>query len=155
MPLASLMGYRDETFKNLYYNDIKVNEDNVYHIGGRDIDPGEKNFIEHTNMNMFYPKDLKEKGLDSVIDNILNNLNNKNINAIYIGFDLDFIDSKYVPRTGTRVENGFTVNESKYLLKKLVESGLVKSMDLVELNPILDVDDTTSNIAMDIIDTVL
>ncbi|MFR3558716.1 MAG: arginase family protein [Paraclostridium sordellii] len=106
-------------------------------------------------MNMFYHKDLKEKGLDSVIDNILNNLNNKNINAIYIGFDLDFIDSNYVPRTGTRVENGFAVNESKYFLKKLVESGLVKSMDLVELNPILDVDDTTSNIAMDIIDTVL
>lgn len=154
MPLASLMGYGDETFKNLYYNDIKINEDNVYHIGGRDIDSGEKSFIENTNMNMFYPKDLKEKGLDSVINNILNNLNNKNINAIHISFDLDFIDSKYVPGTGTRVENGFTVDESKYLLKKLVESGLVKSMDLVELNPILDLDDTTSNIALDIIDTV-
>ncbi|CEJ72541.1 arginase [[Clostridium] sordellii] len=154
MPLASLMGYGDETFKNLYYNDIKINEDNVYHIGGRDIDSGEKSFIENTNMNMFYPKDLKEKGLDSVINNILNNLNNKNINAIHISFDLDFIDSKYVPGTGTRVENGFTVDESKYLLKKLVESGLVKSMDLVKLNPILDVDDTTSNIALDIIDTV-
>jgi arginase len=154
MPLASLMGYGHSTLKNLYYNETKIREDNVYHIGGRDIDLGEKEFIQKTNMNMYYPKDLVEKGLDSIIDSILNSLHSKNIDAIHISFDLDFIDSKYVPGTGTRVDNGFTVYESKYLLSKLAKSGLVKSMDLVELNPMLDIDDTTADIAMDIIDTV-
>lgn len=154
MPLAALMGYGYEDLKNLYYPEIKIKEDYVYHIGGRDIDPGEKEFIDKTNMNMYYPNDLATKGLDSIIDNILDSVNSKNIDAIHISFDLDFIDSKYVPGTGTRVENGFTVDEAKYLLTKLVKSGLVKSMDLVELNPDLDIDDTTSDIAMDIIDTV-
>ena len=154
MPLASLMGYGHSTLKDLYYNETKISEDNVYHIGGRDIDLGEKEFIQKTNMNMYYPKDLAEKGLDSILDSILNSLHSKNIDAIHISFDLDFIDSKYVPGTGTRVDNGFTVDESKYLLSKLAKSGLVKSMDLVELNPMLDIDDTTADIAIDIIDTV-
>ncbi|MGL5755144.1 MAG: arginase [Paraclostridium sp.] len=154
MPLASLMGYGDSTLKNLYFNDTKIAEDSVYHIGGRDIDPGEKEFIQNTDMNMYYPDDLKTKGLDSIIDDILHSVHNQNIDAIHISFDLDFIDSKYVPGTGTRVSNGFTVDESKHLLTKLVKSGLVKSMDLVELNPNLDVDDATADIAMDIVDTV-
>ncbi|MEG0180633.1 MAG: arginase [Peptostreptococcaceae bacterium] len=154
MPLASLMGYGDSTLKNLYFNDTKIAEDNVYHIGGRDIDPGEKEFIQNTDMNMYYPDDLKTKGLDSIIDDILNSVHNKNIDAIHISFDLDFIDSQYVPGTGTRVSNGFTVDESKHLLTKLAKSGLVKSMDLVELNPNLDVNDATADIAMDIVDTV-
>lgn len=154
MPLASLMGYGHSELKNLYTENIKISEDNVYHIGGRDIDSGEKEFIQNTNMNMYYPEDLANKGLDSVISCILSSLHSKNIQAIHISFDLDFIDSQYVPGTGTRVENGFTVDESKYLLAKLLESGLVKSMDLVELNPALDKDDITADIAIDIVDTV-
>ncbi|MGL5640773.1 MAG: arginase [Paraclostridium sp.] len=154
MPLASLMGYGDSTLKNVYFNETKIAEDNVYHIGGRDIDAGEKEFIQNTDMNMYYPDDLKNKGLDSIIDEILNSLHIKNLDAIHISFDLDFIDSQYVPGTGTRVDNGFTVDESKYLLSKLAKSGLVKSMDLVELNPKLDVNDTTADIAIDIVDTV-
>ena len=59
-----------------------------------------------------------------------------------------------MPGTGTRVENGFTVEESKYLLSKFLKSGLVKSMDLVELNPLLDKNDVTADIAIDIVDTV-
>jgi arginase len=154
MPLASLMGYGHHDLKNLYTNTIKIAEDNVYHIGGRDIDPGEKKFIQNTNMNMYYPEDLINKGLDSIIDDILSDLHIKNIDSIHISFDLDFIDSKYVPGTGTRVENGFTVGESKYLLTKFLKSGMVKSMDLVELNPLLDKDDVTADIAIDIVDTV-
>lgn len=154
MPLASLMGYGHNDLKSLYTNTIKISEDNVYHIGGRDIDSGEKKFIQNTNMNMYYPEDLIAKGFDSIIDNILYNLHSKNIDSIHISFDLDFIDSKYVPGTGTRVENGFTVDESKHLLTQLLKSGMVKSMDLVELNPLLDKDDVTADIAIDIVDTV-
>lgn len=154
MPLASLMGYGHSKLTDLYYKGIKVNEDHVFHIGGRDIDPGEKEFIEKTDMNVYYPNDVYSSGLDSVIDNILENVESKNIDAIHISFDLDFIDSQYVPGTGTRVDNGFTVDEAKYLLAKLAKSGLVKSMDLVELNPLLDIDDVTSDIAIDVIDCV-
>ena len=118
MPLASLMGYGHPKLKDLYYKDTKVKEDNVYHIGGRDIDFGEKEFIKNTDMNMYYPQDLSKKGLDTIIDNILDNIHSKDINAIHISFDLDFIDSKFVPGTGTRVDNGLTVNDSKYLLAK-------------------------------------
>ncbi|GAA0862324.1 arginase [Paraclostridium tenue] len=154
MPLASLMGYGHNKLKDLYYKDTKVKENNVYHIGGRDIDFGEKEFIKNTDMNMYYPQDLSKKGLDTIINDILDSIHSKDINAIHISFDLDFIDSKFVPGTGTRVDNGLTVNESKYLLSELAKSGLVKSMDLVELNPMLDINDTTTDIAMDLIDTI-
>lgn len=148
------MGYGHSDFKNLYNENIKISENKVYHIGDRDIDAGEKEFIQNTNMNMYYPEDLASKGLDSIVIDILSSLHSKNIEAIHISFDLDFIDSQYVPGTGTRVENGFTVDESKHLLIKLLESGLVKPMDLVELNPSLDKYDITADIAIDIVDTV-
>lgn len=105
----------------------------------------EKEFIQNTNMNMYSPEDLASKGLDSIVIDILSSLHSKKIEAIHVSFDLDFIDSQYVPGTGTRFENGFTVDESKHLLIKLLESGLVKSMDLVELNPSLDKDDITAD----------
>lgn len=154
MPLASLMGYGHSKMKNLYSFGAKIKESNVFHIGGRDIDTGEKEFIKNTDMNVYYPNDICSYGLDSIVDNILNDIYNKDIDAIHISFDLDFIDSKYVPGTGTRVDNGSTVDDAKYLLAKLAQSGLVKSMDLVELNPLLDIDDITTKISIDILDCV-
>lgn len=154
MPLASLMGYGHKEMKNLYNEGIKVDEENVFHIGGRDIDPGEQEFIKNTNMNVYYPNDIYSEGIDYIIDNIINDILSKDIDAVHISFDLDFIDSKYVPGTGTRVANGFTVKDTQYMLSKLAMSGLVKSMDFVEFNPLLDIDDVTADIAINILDSV-
>ncbi|MGL5750663.1 MAG: arginase [Paraclostridium sp.] len=154
MPLASLMGYGDSQLANLYTQGIKIKESNVYHIGGRDIDFGEKEFIEKTDMQVYYPNEVYKLGLNSTIDTIVKDIQSKSINAIHISFDLDFIDSEYVPGTGTRVDNGFTVEEANHMLSRLVSSGLVKSMDLVELNPLLDIDDLTTNIAIELLDSV-
>jgi len=154
MPLASSIGYGDKKFVNTYFDGIKVKEENVFHIGGRDLDDGEINLIKNTKINAYTPDDIRHSGIDSIVNEILNKARKSNIDAFHLSFDLDFIDAKYVPGTGTRVDDGFTVEESKEFLSKLVSTGLIKSMDLVELNPLLDVDDTTSDIAIELTDTV-
>lgn len=154
MPLASSIGYGDENFVNTYFDGIKVKEENVFHIGGRDLDDGEINLINNSKINAYTPNNIRRDGINSIVSDILSKAKKSNIDAFHLSFDLDFIDAKYVPGTGTRVDDGFTVDESKEFLSKLVSSGLIKSMDLVELNPLLDIDDVTSNIAIELTDTV-
>ncbi|MGL5507331.1 MAG: arginase, partial [Paraclostridium sp.] len=82
MPLASLMGYGHKSMQNLYVEGIKVFENNVFHLGARDIDSGEREFIKNTNMNIYYPDEIYSKGMDFIIDNIINDILSNDINAI-------------------------------------------------------------------------
>lgn len=154
MPLAASMGLGHEKLTNIYFDGAKVAPENVFLIGVRDLDQGEKELIEKLDMHVYTPEYIRRIGISNVVSEILEKLMWQNIDAIHLSFDLDFIDAAYVPGTGTRVKNGFSVEEAKEFLSKFVQSGMVKSMDLVELNPLLDIDDITSDIAIELIDTV-
>ena len=69
-----------------------------------------------------------------------------------MSFDLDFIDAKYVPGTGTPVSEGVDIDDTKEALKMLAETKLIKSMDFVELNVLLDKNDVTAELAIDLLD---
>lgn len=154
MPLAASMNVGHELLTNLYNNGMKVNPSNVFHLGGRDFDEGENKLIESLDINVYTNKDIRKFGLDNCIDNICNEIKNKGLDNIHLSFDIDFIDSEFVPGTGTRVKEGFTVEETKYMLSKIFKSLNIVSMDIVELNPKLDIEDSTANIAIDIINEV-
>lgn len=151
MPLASAMGFGNKELTNLYYPGKKVDSKNVYIIGARDLDPGEIDLIRNKSLNVFTTKSIREIGISSLVSIILNQFKKNNIKALHLSFDIDCIDSSLVPGTGTRVENGLKLQEAKLLVNSFMSSGLVKSMDFVELNPLLDKEGVTSNIAIDII----
>ena len=151
MPLACLCGHGDSRLVNLYYDGIKIKEKNVFHIGGRDIDEGEQNLLDNSQVNLYDKKVIDKIGFENIIDDIVKKCDEQNIDGIHISFDIDFMDKFIVEGTGTRVEGGYTIEDTKYILERLMDTGIVKSMDFVEFNPRLDVDDNTLEICKDIL----
>lgn len=152
MPLAAAMGYGYDELTNLYYEGKKVKSENVFLIGARDLDAGEQAMIKNMNLNVYSTEDIKNKGIESIMNSVYEKLKSNNVSSVHLSFDIDCLDSSLVPGTGTPASHGMDLAEGKYLIKSLMESKLVKSMDLVELNPLLDKEDTTANLVMELID---
>lgn len=152
MPLACLCGYGDSRLVNLYYEGTKIKEENVFHIGGRDIDNGEYELLKKSNINLYDKKVIDKIGLEKVVNDIIQKCGEQNIDRIHISLDIDFMDKFIVEGTGTRVAGGYTVEDTKYILKSLINTGIVKSMDFVEFNPRLDVNNNTLDICKDILE---
>lgn len=152
MSLAKSMELGNSDITDIYFKGKKVTNENVFIVGARDLDPGEYDFIKANNLHVYTTKRIKEKGIEHVINEVLQDLSDRNIDTIHLSFDIDFIDAKFVPGTGTAVENGPSIEDAKTALKMLAETNLVKSMDFVELNPLLDRNDMTADLAIDLID---
>lgn len=152
MPLAASMGFGTKELTDIYYMDRKISPENVFIIGARDLDEGEINLIENTDIHLYSTEDVKEKGIEAILEEIHSILIKNKIEAVHLSFDIDCIDSKYVPGTGTPVSNGMSVEQSKYVIKYLMKTKLAKSMDLVELNTLLDKGEKTTDLVLDLID---
>ena len=152
MPLAAAMGIGDTSLTEVYYSGAKIKPENVFIIGARDLDAGELRIIEDKKLNVYTTENVRTKGVQSILEEIHNKLIAKKIDAVHLSFDIDCLDSKYVPGTGTPVKNGMSIEEAKFILKFLMETRLIKSMDFVELNTLLDNTDTTINLCIDLLD---
>ena len=150
MPLAASMGHGPDKLVNLFEHRVKVKDENVVLIAARDLDPGELELIKNSNMKVFTMDMVKELGIDRVIEESIEYLKEK-VDAIHVSFDIDSVDSIYVPGTGTPVGDGLTVAEARKLLRAFAASGMMSSLDFVEFNPVLDKDEITANICMDLL----
>lgn len=151
MPLAAAMGLGYSDLTDLYYKGVKVKPENVFIIGARDLDEGEKELIKKHNMTVYSTEDVQKIGVKKIMEQIHSKLKENEIEAVHLSFDIDCIDPEYVPGTGTPVRYGMNVIEAKYILKYLMETGLIKSMDFVELNPKLDKNDRTADLCIDLL----
>lgn len=152
MSLAKAMGIGYDDLTDIYFKGKKISNENVFIVGARDLDPGEYKLIKEQNLHVYTTKRIKEKGIEHVMEEILQDIKHRNIDTIHLSFDIDFIDAKFVPGTGTAVADGPYIDDAKTVLKMLAETKLVKSMDFVELNPLLDKDDVTAEISIDLLD---
>lgn len=152
MPLAAAMGLGYKGLTDLYYEGIKVSPENVFIIGARDLDEGEEQLIKEMNLNVYSTEDIKFRGIDNILEEIYETLINNQVDAVHLSFDIDCLDSDLVPGTGTPVKDGMSTDQAKYLLRYLMSTNLVKSLDFVELNSALDKDDSTADLVIDLID---
>lgn len=154
MPLAASFGIGHEALVNVYENRVKIKEENVFHIAGRDLDEGEVELIKGSKGQFYTMDKVKKLGIKNVVKDMLNYFKNK-VDAVHVSFDLDSIDSLFAPGTGTPVKDGLSVEDAKYILESLALSGMMCSLDIVELNPVLDKDNKTLDIAMYLIKNTL
>jgi arginase len=154
MPLSAALGKGEPSLINVYYDGAKVKPQNVYIIGARDLDKGEIQLAQELSLNLYTMDHVRRIGIDNTIEQVLNKIKSSNVDGIHLSFDIDVLDKSLVPGTGTPVDNGFNVDDIKGILKKLLATNLVKSMDLVELNPLLDINDTTSDLCIDLVDWI-
>jgi len=154
MPLSAALGIGETSLVNVYYDGAKVKPENVYIIGARDLDKGEIQIAKDLNLNLYTMDSIRKIGLETVIGKTLKKIKSSNIDGVHLSFDIDALDKSLVPGTGTPVDNGFSIEEAKKVLEKFLATGLIKSMDFVELNPLLDIDDTTVHLCIDLIDWI-
>lgn len=154
MPLAAALGVGESSLVNVYYNGPKIKPENVYIVGARELDKGEIQLAKDLKLNLYTMDTINDIGLETVIDQVLNRIHSSNIDAAHLSFDIDVLDKSLVPGTGTPVANGISVEEGKKILEGFLSTGLIKSMDFVELNPLLDENNTTADLCIDLIDWI-
>lgn len=138
MPLASSMGVGDKILTNLYFDGIKVKPENVFLLGCRDLDLGELELVKNKNLNLWTMEDIKNKGIQVVLKELIEALNKTKVNNVHLSFDIDALDPSYVPGTGTPVKDGLAFSEGKIVIETILDTSLVKAIDFVEFNPALD-----------------
>ncbi len=134
MPLAVLLGYGDP---RLTRDRACVRPENVSVLGARDIDPGEKRLIRELGVRVFTMSEVDERGVAACMDEALERANH-GTGGFHLSLDLDALDPRVAPGVGTPVRGGLTYREGHLVCEKASRSGTLLSLELVELNPVLD-----------------
>lgn len=144
MPLASSMGVGPDILTSIYHDVPKVRDRNVYIIGARSIDEGEQALIDERGLNVWRIEDVHARGMDAIIKELMAKISESGVRDVHISYDIDSLDKSLVPGTGTPVENGLRLEESKRLVEAIIGTGKVRSVDFVEYNPDIDLDNRTA-----------
>ncbi|HII0207551.1 TPA: arginase [Staphylococcus aureus] len=152
MPLRILTGEGPKELLELNSNVIKP--ENIVLIGMRDLDKGERQFIKDHNIKTFTMSDIDKLGIkEEVIENTIEYLKSRNVDGVHLSLDVDALDPLETPGTGTRVLGGLSYRESHFALELLHQSHLISSMDLVEVNPLIDSNNHTAEQAVSLVGT--
>lgn len=152
MPLRILTGEGPKELLELNSNVIKP--ENIVLIGMRDLDKGERQFIKDHNIKTFTMSDIDKLGIKEVIENTIEYLKSRNVDGVHLSLDVDALDPLETPGTGTRVLGGLSYRESHFALELLHQSHLISSMDLVEVNPLIDSNNYTAEQAVSLVGTI-
>jgi arginase len=154
MPLAISLGKGDETLTQLGGFSPKVEGKRAVLIGLRDVDPPEKELIRELGIHAFTMRDIDHLGMGKLCELALS-LIGTDINGIHLSFDIDVMDPEIAPGVTTVAPGGMSFREAHLALTILAETGLVRSIDFVELNPARDIRNRTAELAVDLIKTSL
>lgn len=153
MPLRILAGDGPDELVNINDFTPKAKPENIVLIGMRDLDEGERKYIKDKNIKTFTMADIDRFGIQEVIERSLEYLKSRNIDGLHFSLDVDALDPAETPGTGTRVMGGLSYRESHFALELLNESKLVTSMDIVEVNPLIDNSNHTAEQAVALLGT--
>ncbi len=154
MPLSVLLGYGDPTLTELNGSSPSVAPENVSILAARDIDSEEKRIVEETGIRVFTMSEIDERGMASCMDEGLKRAT-RATGGFHLSFDIDALDPHEAPGVGTPVNGGLTYREAHLICEKAANSNGLLSMDMVEVNPILDRRNHTAELALHLIESAL
>jgi arginase len=143
MPLATLCGLGDPRLVDAVWPGRKIDPRDVVLVGVRDLDHEERRTIRAAGVTVYTMKEVDRLGLPRIADETLARLGD--LPRLHVSFDADVLDPEIAPGVGTPVPGGLTYREAHLLMELFADSGRVTSLDLVEVNPILDRENTTAN----------
>jgi arginase len=145
MVVAALMGRCPPP---LLIGERRLSPDQIVMIAIRDLDPAEKIAIRQAGVKVMSMSDIDENGMAEVLRAALRALGP--VDTIHVSFDMDSLDPSVAPGVGTPVSGGLTVREAHLIMEMLAADGRVRTLDLVEVNPILDERNRTAVVAVDL-----
>ncbi|MDG6920805.1 MAG: arginase [Nitrososphaerota archaeon] len=149
MALAAILGYGDPRLTGLGGVSPKAVEKNTVLVGCRDFDREEAKAIARSKMTVFTMKEIDELGMRSVMRDAIR-IAGTGVDQVHLSFDVDSVDPREAPGTGTQVRGGLTYREAQLAMEMLFESGQVTSAEFVEVNPILDVANQTAELVVEL-----
>jgi arginase len=148
MPVSVLLGYGLQNLVDVGRRGPKIHPNQIVYIGTRDLDFDERNMLKASGIKIFTMREIDERGIGAVVNNALEHLSP--FQSIHLSIDMDAIDPLTAPGVGTPAPGGLTYREAHLLMEMLHESQLVHSMDIVEINPILDHKNVTAEVAVEL-----
>lgn len=149
MPLAALTGQGAPELVNLGRPGAKIQAQDVMLIGIRDLDAKEKDLLRTSGAGVYTMREIDERGMAEIAKEALKRLEHRS--RLHVSLDLDALDPSEAPGVGTPVQGGLRYREAHLLMEILAETGKIGSMDLVEVNPILDYSNRTANLAIELL----
>jgi arginase len=150
MPLAALLGYGTPELTNVAGFAPKLDPKLCAHVGARDIDPGERELIKKLGMRFFTMREIDERGMKDVMDEAIK-IASGGTAGYGVTFDVDVLDPGDAPGSGTLVRGGLTYREAHLGMEKIAEAGGMRSLEIVEINTALDVNNKTAELGVELI----
>ena len=152
MPLSTLFGMGEPQLTNLHGFKPKLNPDYCAHIGARDLDLGEKRLIRELGMenHFFTMSDIDKQGMLACVNEAIK-IASQASGGFAVTFDVDIIDPRFAPGSGTLVRGGITYREAHLALEVIADQGGMQSFEIVEVNPLLDSSNITVELAGELI----
>jgi arginase len=150
MPVAHLLGHGDEGMARIACPWPAVRPGNVVLVGIRDLDPAERDHAHRFGVRVFTMREVDERGLKAVMEDALARAGD-GTDGIHVSLDMDWIDPGEAPGVGTPVRGGATYREAHLAMEMLADTARVVSMDVVEINPVLDHYNKTAELAVGLV----
>ncbi|MBE0669007.1 MAG: arginase [Anaerolineales bacterium] len=149
MSLAILAGLGDKSLVQLWDEPTPViDPKRIAIIGARDLDAGEKVNLQNAGAMVMSMEQIDRYGMVAVVEKAIEHVS-RDVDGIYLSLDLDALDPRHAPGVGTPVPAGLTQREAHLACEMIAETGKLIGMDLVEVNPILDVQNQTASLAVE------
>jgi arginase len=150
MPLAVLLGYGAPELLNIGGFSPKFDPRLCAHVGARDLDPGERELIRKLGIRFFTMREIDERGLAACMDEAIG-IASQGSGGYAVTFDVDVLDPGDAPGSGTLVRGGLSYREAHLAMEKVAEAGGMCSLEVVEINTALDVNNRTAELGVELI----
>ena len=149
MPLAAIMGLGPNELGNIFNFSPKIHSENCVLVGIRDVDAHEKENIRKAGVEVFTMRDIDERGMRSVMEEALR-MAGRGTAGYHVSLDMDWIDPEDAPGVGTPVWGGATYREAHLAMEIISDHGRMLSMEIVEVNPVIDEHNQTADLAVEL-----
>ena len=152
MPVACLCGHGPQALLEIGGQVPALNPKWIRQIGIRSVDAGEKRLVHQVGLEVFDMRYIDEMGMRHTMELALSMLDANT--HLHVSFDVDFLDPPIAPGVGTTVAGGPTYREAQLCMEMIADTGRLASLDVMELNPALDVRNQTASVAVDLIESL-
>ncbi|HYL35464.1 MAG TPA: arginase [Bryobacteraceae bacterium] len=150
MPLACCVGLGPSELTSIFGYSPKVNPGNVALIGIRSVDRKERDIVQRSGVHAFTMRDIDERGMRSVIEQAIE-VASAGTTGFHLSVDMDAVDPDEAPGVGTPVRGGITYREAHLAMETLGDTGRMTSMEVVEVNPVIDEANRTAILAVELV----
>ena len=152
MPVACLCGLGPDALTRLGGDAPAISPQQVRQIGIRSVDQDEKRLIKQHQVDVYDMRYIDESGMKRAMEAALEGIDANT--HLHVSFDVDFLDPSIAPGVGTTVPGGVNYREAQLVMEMIADTGLMGSLDIVELNPLLDRRNRTAKLAVDLVESL-